>query len=89
MNLTSDSHILCTIESDILEFSSQPIQQSYLPNSICKDHLALVNAEAEICSLQATKVVVSTDHELEDFMSPIFSVPKKDGNVRRILNLRS
>ena len=66
--------------------SSHPFQQSYPPNSICKDHVALV--EVEISSLKEKEVIVQCHHELGEFISPIFSVPKKDGNVRLIHNLR-
>ena len=86
MQLTSDPHILRTIVGETTEFSSHPIHQSYPPNSICKDHATLV--EAEICSLKEKAVIVPCDHDLGEFISPIFSVPKKDGNVRLILNLK-
>ena len=89
MQLTSDSRILRTIKiiaGETIEFSCHSIQQSYPPNYICKDHAALV--EAEICSLKEKAVIHSCDHDLGEFISPIFSVPKKDGNVRLILNLK-
>ena len=86
MQLTSDSHILRTIVGETIEFSCHSIQQSYRPNYICKDHAALV--VAEICSLKEKAVIDSCDHDLEEFISPISSVPKTDGNVRLILNLK-
>ena len=57
MQLTSDPHILCTIACETVEFSSHPIQQSYPPNSVCKDHAALV--EAEIFSPKEKAVIVN------------------------------
>lgn len=48
MQLTSDPHILQTIAGETIEFSSYPIQLSYPPNSICKDHVALVEAETDL-----------------------------------------
>ena len=69
-----------TIAGETIEFSCHSIQQSYPPYYICKDHAALV--EAEICSLKEKAVIDSCDHELGEFISPIFSVPKKDGNMR-------
>ena len=86
MQLTTDPHILRTIADETIEFSSYPIQPSYSPNSVCKGHVALV--EAEICSLQEKEVIVPCQHELGEFISPIFSVPKKDGSVRVIHNLK-
>ena len=75
-----------TIAGETIEFSSHPFQQSFAPNSICKDHVALV--EEEICSLNKKGVIVPCDHDLGEFISPIFTVPKKDANVRLILNLK-
>ena len=86
MQLTSDPHILQTIAGETIEFSSYPIQVSYPPNSICKDHVALV--EAEIYSLKEKGVIVPCYHEFGEFISPVFSVPKKDGRVRLIHNLK-
>ena len=86
MQLTSDSHILQTVAGETIECPSYPIQLSYPPNSICKDHVALV--EAEIYSLQQKGVIVPCYHEVGEFISPIFSVPKKDGSVRLIHNLK-
>ena len=86
MELTSDPHTLRTIAGETIEFSSHPFQQSFAPNCICKDHVALV--EEEICSLNKKGVIVPCDHDLGEFISPIFTVPKKDGNVRLILNLK-
>ena len=85
MQLTSDPHILQTIAGETIEFSSYPIQLSYPPNSICTDHFALV--EADIYSLQQKGVIVPCYHEFGEFISPISSVPKKDGSVRLIHNL--
>ena len=65
MQLTSDLHILQTIAGETIEFSPYPIQLSYPPNSICKDHVALV--EAEIYSLKEKEVIVPCYHELGEF----------------------
>ena len=77
-----DPHILHTIAGETIEFSSHPIQLSYPPNSICNAQVALV--EAEICSLKEKEVIVQCYHALDEFISAIFSVPKKDGIVRPI-----
>ena len=86
MQLTPDPHILPTVVGETIKFSSHPIRQSYPANSICKGHVALF--EAEICSPTEKVVIVPSDHDLGEVISPIFSVPKKDGNVRLILNLK-
>ena len=86
MQLISDPHILHTIAFETIEFSSYPNQLSYPPNSICKDHVAL--NEEKIYSLKEKKVIVPCYHELVQFISPLFSVPKKDDSVRLIHNLK-
>ena len=83
----SDASILQIISGDRIEFLSDPPSQvSHPPNSIPRDHMSL--DDKEIKSLQDKGVVVSCNHEPGEFISPIFTVPKKDGNVRIILNLK-
>ena len=85
--LTSDASILQIISGDCIEFISDPPSQvSHPPNSIPRNHMSLV--DKEIASLLDKGVIVSCDHEPGEFISPIFTVPKKDGNVRLILNLK-
>ena len=85
--LTSDASILQIISGDCIEFLSDPPSQvSHPPNSIPRNHMSLV--DMEIKSLLDKGVIVLCDHEPGEFISPIFTVPKKDGNVRLILNLK-
>ena len=85
--LTSDASILQIISGDCIEFLSDPPSQvSPPPNSLPRNHMSLV--DKEIKSLLDKGVIVSCDHEPGEFISPIFTVPKKDGNVRLILNLQ-
>ena len=84
--LTSDASILQIISGDCIEFLSDPPSQvSHPPNSIPRNHITLV--DREIKCLLDKGVIVPCDHEPGEFISPIFTVPKKDGNVRLILNL--
>ena len=83
--LTSDASILQIISGDCIEFLSDPPSQvSHPPNSVPRNHTSLV--DKEIKSLLEKGVIVSCDHEPGEFISPIFTVPKKDGMVRLILN---
>ena len=85
--LTSDASILQIISGDRIEtLSDPPSQVSHPPNSIPRDHMSLV--DKEIKSLQDKGVVASCNHEPGEFISSIFTVPKKDGTVRLILNLK-
>ena len=84
--LTSDASILEMIFGYCIEFLSDPPSQvSHPGNSAPRNHASLV--DKEIKSLLDKGV--PCDHEPGEFISPIFTVPKKDGNVRPILNLKN
>ena len=86
--LTSDASILQIISGDCIEFlSGPPSHVSHPPNSVPRNHVSLV--DKEIKSLLDKGAIVPCDHEPGEFISPIFTVPKKDGNVRLILNLKN
>ena len=42
----------------------------------------------EIQELLSMKVITQVEHDPNEFISPIFTVPKKDGTCRLILNLK-
>ena len=84
--LTSDASIL-QFSGDCIEFLSDPPSQvPHPPYSIPRNPMSLV--DKKIKRLLDKGVIVSCDHEPGEFISPIFTVPKKDGNVRLILNLK-
>ena len=85
--ITSDQHIFDIVSGDKIDFIYMPPKQIFCPpNSICKDHFSL--AMKEIMSLLTKGVIVRSKHESGEFISPTFTVPKPDGNVRLILNLK-
>ena len=85
--LTSDQTILRIVRGDPIEFIGVPPSCSFCPqNSISKEHETMI--DEEISKLEAKSVIVKTSHESGEFISPIFSVPKKDNKVRLILNLK-
>ena len=45
--------------------------------------------EAEIQKLLEIKVLIEVEHNSDEYLSPIFVVPKKDGEYRMILNLKT
>ena len=86
--LTSDCTILQTVQGDTITFLQTPPSTSFLPNnSIASTHRTLM--EYELASLISKRVIVESCHEVGEFLSPILSVPKKDNQVRLILNLKS
>ena len=78
--ITSDEDILATTSGEKIEFMSYPPIQHSTPysNALQKDQLSLV--EQEIRSLLEKEVIVKCEPEEIEFVSPIFTVPKKDGN---------
>ena len=86
--LTSDASILQIISGECIEFLSDPPSQvSHPPNSVPRNHVSLV--DKEIKRLLDKGVIVPCDRKPGEFISPIFTVPKKDGSVRLILNLKN
>ena len=55
-------------------------------NSISREHQDQVAIKIE--SLLQKGVIVHSEHEPREYISPIFSVPKNDGNARLKLNLK-
>ena len=86
--ITSDEDILATISGEKIEFMDHPPVQHSTPysNALQQDQLCLV--EQEIESLLEKEVIVKCEPEETEFVSPIFTVPKKDGKLRLILNLK-
>ena len=86
-NITSDPYILRIVSGDVIDFN-QPLesQHKYKENSISRQHASLI--KQEISSLLCKNVIKVCTHEKEELISPIFCVPKKDGKVRLILNLK-
>ena len=85
--ITSDQSILDSISGEKIEFDTVPPLQTVLPqNSVSRELKEKV--DNEIKSLFQKGVVVRSEHEDGEFISPVFSVPKSDGNIRLILNLK-
>ena len=85
--ITSDPYILQIVSGDLIEFVQPPeIQRQYPANSISYQHAPLI--EQEISDLLSNNVLKRCAHENGQFISPIFCVPKKDGKIRIILNLK-
>ena len=76
-----------TILGEKIELIDQvPQQAGYQVNSINKEHVPEI--ENEIQKLLSKGVIVDSHHEEGGYISPIFSVPKSDGSIRLILNLK-
>ena len=86
-SLTSDKIILNAITGHKIEFLDIPNQHAPKPNLrfSSKEITAINNDVAELLK---KGVIVRCNQEKNDFVSPIFVRPKKDGHHRLILNLK-
>ena len=76
------------IRGDIIEFVDEiPVSNRYSYQiNLSKDDKLLVRKEIQ--NLLKKKIIVPTEPEEYEFISPIFPVPKSDGEIRIILNLK-
>ena len=85
---TSDFGILETLSGQKIEFFTPPVQLNPLTNvNFTEKQTKLVDLEIE--KLLSKDVIVPCTQEEDEFVSPIFTRPKKDGTFRMILNLKS
>ena len=85
--ITSDPEVLETVTGQSIEFATLPIQE----NPLMQTKLSEVQTESvdlEIIQLLKKGVIQPCQHEAGEFISPIFTRPKKDGSFRIILNLK-
>ena len=66
--------------------NNRGIQHSSPPNTL--PHAQREKLENAIDTLLTKQVIVPCQHEPCEFVSPIFTIPKKDGSIRLILNLK-
>ena len=87
--ITSDENILDIVQHCHFEFDED--------FSDCQFHVfqggkftesESIAIDNEISSLLAMNVITEVDHSEGEVISPIFIVPKKDGEYRMILNLK-
>lgn len=85
--LTSDAYILNIVKNGLaLDFLEFPEQKFY--NACNLSHEENLILDKEIIKLLEKKIVVQTHHESDEFISNLFTRPKRDGSKRMILNLK-
>ena len=85
--ITSDSEVLNCVKGQFIDFSTQPTRNLGPKRKTFNISDSLV-IEAEIQKLLDKGVIVPTQHERGEYISPIFVANKKDGSYRMILNLK-
>ena len=87
--LTSDPFILDAISHCHIDFDTEPIQDHNNVNPQCK----FTDAQQTIIDPEIAKlnkrIIKPSEHESGGFISPIFTMPKKDGSHRVIFNLKA
>ena len=84
----SDSEVLNYVKGQYIEFSSLPTYSGSCKSKTFNTSDSLV-IEAEIQSFLAKGVIVPTQNERGEYISPIFVAYKKDGSHQMILNLKN
>lgn len=87
IKLTSDPEILKIVTGIELEFMDEPVQNNIL-NQCSFNEKEIGAIDAEIRKLLDKRVIVESEYENEQFISPIFLRPKKDGKYRLMCNLK-
>ncbi len=86
--LTSDPEILETVSGQFIEFEIQPIQTS-MPVQCQLSNIDSQIVDTELQALLSKGVIIPSQHEPGEFVSPVFIRCKKDGSHRMILNFKS
>ena len=92
--LTSDPEILQLVRGAHLEFDDTEFPSSSSPQPhLNKSEMAITDAEIVKLSRkrkrkERKKVISKCEHSLDQYLSPVFTRPKKDGTNRMILNLK-
>ena len=85
--ITSDCNILSVAKHGTkIDFRELPWQNNPVSHPLSSSEILTV--DKEICKLLRKKVIVETSGCEGDFVSPVFTRPKKDGNRRMIFNLK-
>ena len=75
------------IKGDSIEFTQVPPNKHFASNpNFTKQEEVLIDQEIE--KLIHKGIIVETEHEKTEFVSPIFIIHKPDGGIRLILNLK-
>ena len=85
-NITTDETVLNLIRGVEIDFTEEPPCTAYVENRFSKEES--LEIEKEIQELIKKEVISICERKEGDFISPIFTRPKKDGKVRLILNLK-
>ena len=87
-SLTSDPEILETGSGCKIEFDTIPSLNKVMVHAVLSE-TQTESVDTEVSNLLRKQAIEACDHEAGEYISPIFTRPKKDGSHRMILNLKS
>ena len=87
-SLTSDPEILETSSGCKIEFDTIPSLNKVMVHAVLSE-TQTESVDTEVSNLLRKQAIEACDHEAGEYISPIFTRPKKDGSHRMILNLKS
>ena len=85
-SLTSDPEILETVSGCKIEFDTIPSLNKAMVHAVLSE-TQTESVDTEVSNLLRKQAIEVCDHEAGEYISPIFTRPKKDGSHRMILNL--
>ena len=87
-SLTSDSEVLETVSGCKIEFDTIPRLNKVMVHAVLSE-TETESVDTEVSNLLRKQAIEASDHEAGEYVSPIFTRPKKDRSHRMILNLKS
>ena len=87
-SLTSDPEILETVSGCKIEFDTIPRLNKVMVHAVLSE-TQTESVDTEVSNLLRKQATEACDHEAGEYISPIFTRPKKDRSHRMILNLKS
>lgn len=87
--LTKDQWVINCIQGYTIDITRQPVQ-NHVPKELAFDHTQLENLSKEVGNTLAKQVLtpVPKEQTAKGFHSQLFSVPKKDGDIKPRMNLK-
>ena len=85
--ITQDTWVLQTIQGFRIEFLQEP-KQSHRPSQITFTQKEEAYMQEEILSMISKQAISEIGNSPEGYFSQIFLVPKKDGKLRPVINLK-
>ena len=86
-SLTSDPEILETVSGCKIEFDTIPSLNKVMVHAVLSE-TQTESVGTEVSNLLRKQEIEACDHEAGEYISTIFTWPKKDGSHRMILNLK-